>query len=340
MNDLKHLKNVLNDNVENVLSKLGIEHENLGENIYSVCPIHHDGDNPRAFCFSKAKGIWKCWTRDCQNDYRNDIFGLIQGALSSKLGREISFKEVLGWSYKHLNIKKVHSTVDTQENQNNDWHNVVNIIANKESDTKQNNIISFDEPTICPSAYFLSRGYDAKTLTHFGVGDCMNKDSPLYNRAIVPIHNPDGQLVALIARSIKEYKDPKFLLYPKGVNKSFLLYNHHRALQSIQETNTVFLVEGQGDVWRLYEAGIINAVGIFGKTISKEQENKINSMPITHIVVLTDNDQAGREAKMQIQRQFGRLYRLSFPTFKKKDIGEMSAEEIKNDVLIQIRGSY
>ena len=33
-------------------------------------------------------------------------------------------------------------------------------------------------------------------------------------------------------------------------------------------------------------------------------------MPITRIVVLTDNDQAGREAKIQIQRQLNRMYKL------------------------------
>ena len=43
--------------------------------MYSTCPVHEDSDNPRAFSFSIEKGIWKCWTRDCQSDHGNDMFG-------------------------------------------------------------------------------------------------------------------------------------------------------------------------------------------------------------------------------------------------------------------------
>ena len=67
-----------------------------------------------------------------------------------------------------------------------------------------------------------------------------------------------------------------------------------------------------------------NAVSIFGKTISKDQENKIKKLPITRLIILMDNDQAGREARVQMKRQFGRMYKLTFPTLKDKDIGDMS----------------
>jgi 5S rRNA maturation endonuclease (ribonuclease M5) len=338
MTDLKQLKQTLNNNIELVLSKLGIEYETLGDNIYAVCPIHQDSDNPRAFCFSKNKGIWKCWTRDCQHEYKNDIFGLICGAISAKNGTPTSFKDVLKWSYDALNIKnKNHSFKSVPEDKQNDWENIINILS--PSVIENNNaILSLNEKLVSPSRYFLSRGFQEQTLSHFGVAECHTKSSCLYDRAIVPIHNENGELVSVIGRSIKEYKEPKFLIYPKGVNKSSLLYNYHRALDEIQKTNTIFVVEGQGDVWRLYEAGIHNAVGLFGKTISKDQENKLYSTPITHMVILTDNDQAGREAKTQIKRQFSRLYKLSFPTFKKKDIGEMSIAEIQNEILTQIKG--
>jgi hypothetical protein len=54
--------------------------------------------------------------------------------------------------------------------------------------------------------------------------------------------------------------------------------------------------------------------------------------------VLTDNDQAGRESKIQIQRQFSRFYKLSFPKLNKKDIGDMTVEQIKTLILPQIKG--
>ena len=47
---------------------------------------------------------------------------------------------------------------------------------------------------------------DLKNLNkYFGVGDCYEKGI-MKERAIIPIHNVDGQkLVGVIARSIKEY---------------------------------------------------------------------------------------------------------------------------------------
>jgi DNA primase len=146
-------------------------------------------------------------------------------------------------------------------------------------------------------------------------------------------------LVGIVGRSTKEYRQPKFLFYPKGFDKRYFLYNYHRAVEHIKRTNALFIVEGQGDVWRLYEAGVKNAMSIFGKTITKEQESKINKLPITHLIVLTDNDQAGREAKVQIKRQFGRMYKLTFPVIKSKDIGDMKIKDIKI-LLESLKGSY
>ncbi len=62
-------------------------------------------------------------------------------------------------------------------------------------------------------------------------------------------------------------------------------------------------------------------------------------MPLTHIIVLLDNDQAGREAKVQLQRQLGRMYKLSFPKIPTKDVGEMRVEQIKNIIIPQVKGT-
>jgi DNA primase len=77
---------------------------------------------------------------------------------------------------------------------------------------------------------------------------------------------------------------------------------------------------------------------MFGKSLSKEQELKLSKLPITNIVLLTDNDQAGREAKLQITRQLNRLYTLSFPRILTKDIGEMTVQQIKDNILPQLKG--
>lgn len=339
--NLQTIKTKLNNNAELVFEKLGMKCEKFGNNIYSTCPAHDSSDNPRAFSFSVDKGIWKCWTRDCQYQFKNDIFGLIRGALSNNEGKDVGFSEALKWSCNLFNLKHNKDT-----NFNIDIDEAPDHFLQLISTLKENIINTVYDPIIlenteCPSKYFISRGFKKETLIHFGVGDCTNSKSKMYNRAIIPIYDDDGKnVVAIIGRSVKEYKLPKFLFYPDGFKKNGLLYNYHRAIDSINKTNTVFIVEGQGDVWRLYESGIYNTVSIFGKCLSREQESKLNKLPITHIIVLTDNDQAGRESKMQLQRQLNRMYKLSFPKIPTKDIGEMTVDQIHNIIMPQIKGNY
>lgn len=333
--DLNQIKKKLNENYDLVFNKLGITYEKLGDNIYSTCPIHNESDNPRAFSYSASRGLWKCWTRDCQCEYKNDIFGIILGVLSKQNGVELQFKDALKWSCDLLNINK--SIQITKEQPKEDLTDIISIFSASYCE-KKTNTIEYKPKEI--SSYFIDRGFKKETLQYFGVGVDQNVHS-MKDRAIIPIHDESGtKIVGLIGRSIKEYKMPKFLLYPKGFDKRFYLYNYHRAIKRASETSTLFITEGQGDVWKLYEAGVHNAISIFGKTIAKEQEEILHKLPITHLVILTDNDQAGRESKIQIKRQFNRMYKLSFPQIYGKDVGEMSTQQIQSKILINLEGSY
>jgi DNA primase len=338
--DLNQIKKRLNKNYDLVFDKLGITYEKLGDNIYSTCPIHDESDNPRAFSYSESRGFWKCWTRDCQCEYKNDIFGLILGVLSKQKGSKLNFKDVLRWSCSLLNINQSQIiNINSKENNhtNDIQDDIINIFRTNDINRNQKNI-KYNPKLV--STYFINRGFKKETLEYFGVGIDENMQY-MNDRAIIPIHNENGTIVVgLIGRSTKEYKIPKFLLYPKGFDKRFYLYNYHRAIKRASETSTLFITEGQGDVWRLYEAGVHNVVSVFGKTITKEQEEMINKLPITHLVILTDNDQAGRESKIQIKRQLNRMYKLSFPQIYGKDVGEMSIEQIQSKILINLKGSY
>lgn len=334
--NLQQIKKLLNNKAEEVFSKLGMKCEVFGDNIYSTCPIHESSDNPRAFSFSKSKGIWKCWTRECQHEHKNDIIGLIKGTLSNANGCELDFKEVLSWIKNEFGIGTSTYTKQIIET-NDDFSNIIQILQEDILFPKPEDI-RFNHNITIPSSYFLDRGFNKNTLEHFGVGDCLDRTSKLYERSIIPIHDDTGShTIGYICRSIKEYRTPKFLIYPKGFDKRFHFYNLHRAMKIARSSNTLFIVEGQGDVWRLYEAGIENAVGMFGKTLSKEQQSKLQKLPLTHVVILTDNDQAGRESKIQLQRQLGRFYKLTFPKINQKDIGEMTIKQIKEEVLSQVR---
>lgn len=336
--NLQELKKTLNNNWQLVFDKLNIPYEILGDNVYSTCPVHENSDNKRALSYSINKGIWKCWTRDCQQEHNNDIYGLIKGTLAQQNGIDINFKDVLSWCKSTLNITTVSNSKKIQQPQEE-----FDILINKlKNNIKHKNFekIELEDDIIYPSKYFISRGFKASTLKYFKVGDCVNTSSKMYDRAIIPIYDDLGKdVIGIIGRTIKEYRSPKFLI-SKGLDKRYCLYNYHNAIKRAIETSCMFICEGQGDVWRLYESGVTNVISIFGKVISKEQEDKILKLPITKLVIITDNDQAGREAKTQIQRQFSRSHKLIFPHLKNKDVGEMSVNQVKKDILSSLEGLY
>lgn len=339
--NLKKIKKKLNDEAELVFEKLGMKCEAFNQNIYSTCPIHDGSDNPRAFSFSPDKGIWKCWTRDCQSEYKNDIFGLIIGALSAKEGKKLEFKDALKWISSEFDVSKYNSytasAISTEDED--DFTSLIKKFAHKEKEIFDKEI-DFSYNLQTPSDYFFGRGFKKSTLKYFNVGDCYDAGI-MKERAIIPIHNDDGTtIVGTIGRSIKEYRQPKFLFHPSGFNKRFYFYNYHRAIKKSIETRCLYILEGQGDVWKMYEAGVKNAVSIFGKTISQEQEQKLKKLPVTHLIILTDNDQAGREARVKIQRDLSRMYKLTFPRLSGKDIGDMSIKKIKDEILHNLKGTY
>ena len=129
-------------------------------------------------------------------------------------------------------------------------------------------------------------------------------------------------------------------LFSEGLRKTDYLYNYDNAIHTAKEKACLFLVEGQGDVWKLYEAGVLNAVGLFGKDVSATQRELLLQSGVTKLVVLTDNDQAGRESKIKINREMSRLFNLVFPKMKTKDLGIMTTEKIKNEILTDLEGHY
>ena len=339
MIDLKKIKTMLFDDIELVLNNLGMEYEILGDNVYSTCPVHEDSDNKRGFSLSLDRQVWRCWTRDCQQHYSSDIFGLIIGVLSSKEGVAVGFRDALLWACNILNVDNKNVKIEKAE-ESSDFVQMVDILSRVPATRKTNTPCIDKYNVVMPSDYFVTRGFKEDTLLHFEVGDCEDKSCSMSQRAIIPIHNDDGsQVVAHIGRSTKEYRTPKFL-FTKGFDKRMFLYNYHRAIDTATEKSCLFITEGQGDVWRLYEAGVQNAVSIFGKSLSQNQRAKLEKSGVTSLVILTDDDQAGRESKTELHRQLSRMFKLYFPSLTGKDVGDMRIDRVKETILQFVKGSF
>jgi DNA primase len=123
---------------------------------------------------------------------------------------------------------------------------------------------------------------------------------------------------------------PKWL-HSKGFKKEHL-YGLNVARDSIIRERTVFLVEGQGDVWRMHEAGYSNSVGIFGAAISDEQLIILEEIGVMNVVILTDYDDAGNKAANQIIKKCGRRFNYLRPTLDAKDVGDLSIEQLQEQL--------
>lgn len=197
-----------------------------------------------------------------------------------------------------------------------------------------------------PSPYYLDRGYSKYILNKYFIGY-----SKRTNRSVVPVFDDKyDNIIGMTARTCypkctscgyyhdKNSECPSTLTeqmnsskwkHSPGFNASDCLYNLWSARQKIMDTNSIILVEGPGDVWRLEEAGIKNSVAIFGVDLTEEQLVLLGSSWCTNVIICMDNDEAGIKASENLSKTLRRMYKLYFPKLIQKDLGESSVEEVK-----------
>ena len=328
--DLEKVKDTIVNDIDLLLDHLGVEYEVKGDNIFMPCPIH-GGDNPNGVSISIPHKKWKCWTHNCHDDFGTDIFGFVRGCR-----QDPTFSDTLRFVCQLYDVNKGHGKKSEPKVEKTELEDIIKIFG-KSVNNSTNEYVR-DVETLNNSFYFEKRGFLPDTLEHFGVKDCIDKSSKMWNRAIIPV-NYDGREIGYIARATKGFIEPKYL-FSTGFKKADYLYNYDNAMKIAEKTHALFLVEGQGDVWRLYESGVENAVGLFGKDISEAQKSLLIKSGVTDLVVLTDNDQAGREGRMKIQRELSRMFNLIYPPMLKKDIGDTSVKKIQKHILPEVEGLY
>lgn len=331
--DLIKVRDIIFKDIFLLLNNLELDYQIKNNNIFMPCPIHH-GDNDNGVSISLSHKNWRCWTRSCHEDSSTNIFGFIQSIFTER-GQDASFSDVLRYVCKLYKIRDTEKKQEKVEDPYKDFGEIVEIFKDN---CPLGHITIEDVNTCGNSPYFESRGFYSDTLKHFGVEDCLDKRSVMKDRSIIPVHYKKDK-VGFIARATKSWQSPKYL-FSDGFKKANYLYNYDKALVRSLETACLFLVEGQGDVWRMYEAGVENCVGLFGKDISNKQKELLLKSGATKLVILTDNDQAGRESKIKIQRDLFRSFNLKFPRFTGKDIGDMSVESIQKNILSNLKGAY
>jgi DNA primase len=144
--------------------------------------------------------------------------------------------------------------------------------------------------------YLQGRGVTPDTARYFGVGHQRGKGL-MEGRAVIPIHDEHGFLVAYAGRSI-DGTEPKYR-FPARFRKSIVLFNLHRAVGC---GDSVLVVEGFFDAVNVHQAGLPCVVALMGCSLSRRQEELLLEH-FREVVLLLDGDNAGRHAGAAIAQR-------------------------------------
>ena len=361
---LKVLCDDLCDNIETLLDSFGLDYKNNAKMISMNCPIH-GGDNPSALNIypdgDNYRGNWKCRTHNCEQEFKSSVIGFVRGIIShQKYGwaepgdPSCSFKEALDYVQAFLNKDLNSIKISKTEKEKKNFTNIVNYINAKveksESRITRKQIIKAIE---IPAQYYINRNYSQDIIIKYDVGLCNNPSKPMHNRVVVPVYDIDYKyMVGCTGRSIFEkctncssyhdqssscLSDENKWLCPKWKHSSDFksqnyLYNFWFAKNHIYETGIAIIVESPGNVWRLEENAIHNSVAIFGSSLSDRQKILLDSSGAMTLILLTDNDEAGKKAAQQIKNKCQNTYRIFMPQISKNDIAEMTPQEINDEI--------
>lgn len=348
------------ENIEELFCALDIHLRRSRKMYTSTCEVH-GGDNTTALNVyhygDKCIGNWTCRTHGCHTHFPNNIIGFTQGVLSHQKydwqesgDKEVSFEEAVNYLLKLFNFDLNNIKIDFGKIEKNTFVNMVRSLKMPEVKNlmTRNKIRS---RLVVPADYYIKRGYSPLILDKYDIGLCTKNGKMMTDRVVVPVYDSTYKyMIGCLGRSIFEkcpkcgtyhnpikecpVKETKYLFGKWKNSKDFLshscLYNYWFAKEHIKKSRAAILVESVGNVLKLEEAGIKNSVGIFGTELSTEQRMILDSSGALSLILIMDNDKAGKIAAEKITQQCEKIYNVITITPPANDIGEMNIKDIQD----------
>lgn len=308
-------------NLRLILKKLNFRGYDQGDRIVGCCPIPHDNgrtpnDNMTAFSWDFNRQMWQCFTHRCHLQNGSDVFALVRSI------KKCSFNQAIDWILASIdqNMDEI-KELDPEESER-----LEQIIRKRSELVKHKRMEDELMKHLKPSTYFEDRGFSHEVVAEFGCGGEWHKVGTYgENRVIVPVYDPiDGYLIAFTCRLLDDTQietwRPKWchaLNFAERRKKSAdctdeerfyassVLFNLHRAKEFMGDPKTILLVEGPGDVMRMWEAGLKNTVAVLGTGFSKHHRTLLHKVGCERIVSVLDGDEAGQKAGATMKRMCG-----------------------------------
>jgi DNA primase len=317
--------------MEQVLEHYGLldKFKRSGDRLSGPCPIHK-GSNPTQFSVSISKNAWNCFS-ECKHG--GNVLDFI--SRMEDVSILAAANQAIEWF--HLDPE----TMSGDSNQEAEDE------ASARSDTPRPKPATKSAPVVENGApntplkfrldklvrehpYLTERGLTLETLVHFGAGYCAK--GTMAERIAIPIHNPNGEVMAYAGRYPGEPPEgiPKYKL-PQGFRKSLELFNIDRAGKEPVEV-TLVIVEGFFGCMKLHQHGCTKVVALMGSTMSTAQEELIkqNTDSKSLVIVMLDEDEAGRAGREDVATRLSKFCFVKVHTFDQEgqQPEDLSAEEV------------
>lgn len=274
-----------------------------GENIQIQCPYHSNGQERKPSAgIRKSDGIFHCFS--CGETHS------LPEVISYCFGHEDKGAYGRRWLITHIpdhrqTFGKSHYHEKKKE------ETITQFVSEEELDNYR-----WTHP------YWAERGIvNEKIVEYFDLGYDREKQMITF-----PVRDINGNCEFVAKRSVKT----KFFQYPSGVSKPLYgLYELNLALELGEEVKEVIVCESMIDCILLWQAGYysvaLNGLG------NERQFKQLNKLPIKNLILATDNDKAGKDARQRLRKNLNNKWitEIEFPKGI-KDIGECTKEQVIN----------
>ena len=297
-----------------------LEHYNLlsefkrkGDKLTGSCPIHK-GDSKTAFHIDLNINAYKCFTR-CKSK------GFKGGGNIIDFVAEMEHLGVLKEGIK----KAAHLILEWTGNEATGGSQGEKSHPEKPGEPEENKPLTFQLQLEPEHGYFKERGIAPETVEHFELGYADR--GTMEGRICIPIHDHKGNLVAYAGRALDEKlaeEEGKYK-FPANFLKSLVLFNYYR----ISDFNTLVLVEGFFDCFKVHQAGFPNVCALMGTSFSGFQERLVIKN-FKNVVLILDNDPAGKQCTRDIlNRLYDKMFVRVIKLGDKQQPDLLSENEIK-----------
>ena len=194
----------------------------------------------------------------------------------------------------------------------------------------KDNFVIYDECLLdnylsFPHIEFAKDGISPDTQEEFDI--CYD---PINNRIIIPIRDLKGNLIGLKARNLDEFdiKNNMKYIYVINTYQSQILFNYHRAFQSIKNCGCVIVGEAEKFPMQLYDMGVFNSVSLGSSDPSHTQLKLLRNLNVP-IIVAYDKG-VNLDFIKQKYEKLG-IYRSIYAIYDNEDILSLEKKESPTD---------